>query len=64
MDPDLLVNDDEMVEVWECIDSGVKINEDSVLNLHTEDGGVADDTVGDVVAGTEDFSFDEAKFCR
>ena len=45
MDLDLLVNDDTMVEVWERIDLGVAINGDGVPNLHTEDGGVADDTL-------------------
>ena len=61
MDSDLLAMVDDLVEVWERIDSGMETDEDGVLDLEIGNDGVADDTIGDIAAGIEEFSFEEAK---
>ena len=61
MDSDLLAMVDELVKVWERIDLGMETDEDGVLDLEIDNDGVADDTIGDIAAGTEEFSFEEAE---
>ena len=61
MDSDVLAMVDEIVEVWERIDSGMETDEDGVLDLEIDNDGVADDTIGNIATGTEEISSEEAK---
>ena len=61
MDLDLLAMVDDLVEVWERIDSGMETDEDGVLDLEIDNDGVADDTIGNIATGTEEISSEEAK---